>query len=57
MTKADFNYQHAHYIVRIYKRNNCVAIGHFPTLNMCYAFITRDSRLYPGCAYQIKSNI
>lgn len=55
-SKDEYNYRYAHYSVATYSPDGTVcAAGLFPDLKSAYDYIIRDTRLYPGMAYQIRS--
>lgn len=55
-SKAEYNYKWAHYTVATYMPDGTIcAVGLFPDLKSAYEYIARDTRLYPGMAYQIRN--
>lgn len=58
ITKADFRYQYAHYLVEVYDKDDYMwSISYHPTLHDAYNFIMRDMRFYQGFAYKITNTI
>lgn len=54
MTKAEFRYQYAKYIVQVFDKDDyCWTVSFHPTLHDAYSFIMRNMRFYQGFAYKI----
>lgn len=54
MTKAEFRYQYAKYLVQVFDKDDyCWAVSFHPTLHDAYSFIMREMRFYQGVAYKI----